>query len=77
MVVSAILRPELSGTSQELRHISMNMPFRIATSPTLLQVARKRIMAQFAESVTFCLAFLACYQYIQMPHINCTLTLMF
>lgn len=34
-------------------------------------------MAQFAESAALGLTFLACYQYVQMPHINCTLTFMF
>ena len=77
MVVSAILRPELSGASQELRHVSTNMPFRVTTSPTFLYVARKRIVAVFAESTALGLAFFACYQYVQMSHINCTLTLMF
>ena len=68
---------ELGGASQELRHISTNMPFRVATSPTFLYVARKRIVTVFAESAALGLTLLACYQYIQMSHISSTLTFMF
>jgi hypothetical protein len=68
MVVSAILCTKLGGASQELRDVSTNMPFRVATSPTFLYVARKSIVAVFTESTALGLTLLACYQYVQMSH---------
>jgi hypothetical protein len=72
MMVFAILRPKLGTAFQIGGHITVNMPFRMATPATLLDIAGVSLMTHLTECLTLSLGFFTCYQDIQMPHFTNT-----
>ena len=68
MMVFAVLSPKLGTAFQIGGHIAVNMPFRMATPATFLDITGVGLMTQITEGLTFRLGFFASYQHIKMSH---------
>ena len=68
MVVFTVLSPELCPAFQIWGYITSDVPFRVATPTTFLDIAGVSLMHHLPEGLAFSLGLFTRYQDIQMPH---------
>ena len=68
MVVLSVLSPELCPTLQIGGHIAFDVPLRMATPATFLDIAGVSLMPHFPEGLALGLRLFTRYENIQMPH---------